>query len=100
MEIWDEFEDLRDTFQVVAFHDTKANDFDELDAKLQPIVESRWRGRALPFPILLDSSGETLKTYGVRGFPTTILIDPEGIVVSDGSEKRLRQVLEEMKDDR
>ena len=98
METWDEFAELRHRFQIVAFHDDKVSGFDDLDERLQPIVESQWKGRELPFPILLDPSGETLKAYGVRAFPTVVLIDPEGIVVSDGSEERLREILGEMKE--
>ena len=97
MAIWDEFPELRDRFQIVAFHDDQVSDFTELDEELTPIVEETWKGRELPFPILLDPSGETLKTYGVRSFPTVVLIDPEGKVVADGSEHRLREILEEMR---
>lgn len=96
MAIWDEYPELRDRFQIVAFHDDQVGDFTELDEKLRPIIEDTWKGRELPFPILLDPSGETLKTYGVRSFPTVVLIDPEGIVVADGSEERLREVLAEI----
>lgn len=33
----------------------------------------------LSFPVLLDESGEVAEQYGVRGIPTTILVDGEGI---------------------
>jgi hypothetical protein len=55
--------------------------------------ELYWRGRDLPFPILLDATGKTIKAYGVRAFPTTILIDPEGRLVGEAGEKELEAKL-------
>jgi hypothetical protein len=52
-----------------------------------------WRGRDLPFPILLDATGQTLKDYGIRAFPTTLLIDPEGKLVGEAGEKELEEKL-------
>jgi hypothetical protein len=71
----------RDKFEIVAVHDPTAKDFAELDSKLEPIIKNAWRGRPLPFPILLDSTAETIETFGIRGFPTIVLIDPEGRLV-------------------
>ena len=34
----------------------------------------------LSFPVTLDSRGEVMGLYGVRGLPTTLFIDPEGRV--------------------
>jgi len=92
MQLYDEYPDDRDKFVFLAFHDKQAKDFDELDAKLVPIVRDTWDGRNLPFPILLDSTGQTVEEYGIRSWPTTILIDPEGKVVR-GSEETLRDHL-------
>jgi thiol-disulfide isomerase/thioredoxin len=36
----------------------------------------------LTFPILLDSQGITGSVYGVRGIPTTFLIDKDGKLVA------------------
>lgn len=33
------------------------------------------------FPVLLDFSREVASTYGIRGYPTTYLIDPKGMLV-------------------
>ena len=32
------------------------------------------------FPIVLDEDGQVIKTYQVRGLPTTIFVDRNGIV--------------------
>jgi hypothetical protein len=66
---------------ILTIHDPQATDFTMLDLKLGPIIRRQWRGRSLPFPILLDTTGETVKDYGVVRWPTVVLIDPEGRVV-------------------
>jgi thiol-disulfide isomerase/thioredoxin len=71
----------RDRFVVLAVHDPQAADFAMLDEKLEPIIRRVWRGRRIPFPILLDTSGQTVKDYAIEGWPTAVLIDPEGSVV-------------------
>ena len=71
----------RDKFVILTIHDPQATDFAMLDEKLKPIVRRQWRGRSLPFPILLDTTGETVKGYGVVHWPTVVLLDPEGRVV-------------------
>ncbi len=70
-----------DKFVVMAVHDPKATDFPMLDDKLKPIIHRTWHGKPLPFPILLDTSGRTVKNYGIESWPTAVLIDPEGRVV-------------------
>jgi peroxiredoxin len=35
----------------------------------------------LTFPILLDPASEVSRQYGVRGLPTTYLIDPDGLLI-------------------
>jgi hypothetical protein len=89
------FQEKRERFAILAFHDATVASFAELDAKLAPIVHNTWKDKPLPFPILLDASGETIATWGIRGFPTTVLIDPEGEIVGQVDEERLGQILEE-----
>lgn len=71
----------RDKFVVLTVCDPRTTDFKLLDEKLKPIIHRTWRGRRFPFPILLDTSGRMVKDYGIPGWPTAILIDPEGRVV-------------------
>ena len=95
MEIYDEHPEDRDKFVVLAFHSKDIASFEELDPKLKPIIESTWGGRELPFPILLDSTGQTVETYGISIWPTTIAINPEGKVVRGGEytfEKTLPKI--------
>jgi hypothetical protein len=61
-------------FEFIAFHDARAKDLEQMDAELEQrgIVAKYWKGRPIPFPILLDATGETIRNYKVRGFPTHI----------------------------
>ena len=70
-----------DRFAIIAFHDASAKDFAELDRQTAEAKKKYWKGRDLPFPVLLDSTGKTIKQFGIRAFPTALLIDPEGNLV-------------------
>jgi hypothetical protein len=83
----------RDKFEILAFHDAQAKTFDDLDKKLEPIIKNTWSGRPLPFPILLDSTGKTIEAFGVRAFPTMLLIDPDGKLVGEANEEVLEKNL-------
>lgn len=50
--------------------------------------------QGLTFPLLLDVSGETAKTYRVNGLPVSVLIDAEGVIaeVHTGEMKSVGQI--------
>jgi hypothetical protein len=75
----------RDKFEVLAIHDKSVKSFADLDAKLAKIRPSFWQDKSLPFPMLLDGSGRTERTYGIRAHPTGLLIDPDGKLVGEAS---------------
>lgn len=83
-------------FEILAFHDDSVQTLEQLDTELarRGIVEKLWKGRPLPFPVLLDASGATMEQFGIHAFPTTILVDPQGRFVKkvDGVDE-LRRVL-------
>jgi len=91
--LYRKYEDKRERFEVIAFHDTTVKSFDELDPLLEKIAEELWNDKRLPFPILLDSSGETLERYGIVSYPTLVLIDPEGRIVPESSESEFERIL-------
>jgi hypothetical protein len=86
----------RGKFEILAFHDGTVKDFADLDGKMEAPRKKFWGGRDLPFPILLDATGQTIKDWGVRAFPTTLLIDPEGKLVGHAQEKDLEEKLPEL----
>lgn len=82
-----------DKFEILAFHDGTVKDFAELDKQMDAPRKKYWGGRDLPFPILLDATGQTIKDWGVRAFPTTLLIDPDGNLVDEAGEEELEKKL-------
>jgi len=95
MKLYEEHRDSRDRFEILAFHDATVKTLAEMDEKLARTVAEVWKGKPLPFPILLDATGETLRKLEIHSFPTIVLIDPEGRVVKDGDEKTLAAKLSE-----
>lgn len=87
------YADHRDKFEIVAFHDSSVPDFGEMDKKLVSIRQSVWGGRNLPFPVLLDDDKKTATAYTITGWPTTILIDPDGKVVGEAHGDELEKKL-------
>jgi hypothetical protein len=85
----------RERFEILAFHDAQAKSFADLDAKLANTIRDAWGGKTLPFPVLLDSSGQTIREWGIHAFPTHVLIDPQGRIVRGGSAELLEQKLQE-----
>jgi hypothetical protein len=85
--------DHRDKFAVFAVHDQSVKSFAELDKKLPKIRDRFWQGKDLPFPVLLDASGNTEKLYGIRAHPTALLIDPDGRLVGESSAADLEAKL-------
>jgi hypothetical protein len=84
----------RDQFEILAFHDAAAASLEDLDEKLKPIISGPWKGKPLPFPILLDATDQTHRTnFGIQSYPTVILIDPEGKLVRQSGEHDLESIL-------
>ena len=52
-----------------------------LDKRLKSIIKEHWHGKPLPLPIVLDTTGETVKNYGISSWPTAVLINPEGKLI-------------------
>lgn len=92
MKIYEDHKAQRDQFEVIAFHDASVKSMDALEEKMEPLIANRWNGKPLPFPILHDATGTTIKQLGVRGYPTLILVNPEGKVedqaLGGGKEKQ------------
>ncbi|MBN2130328.1 MAG: TlpA family protein disulfide reductase [Sedimentisphaerales bacterium] len=99
MELYDEFEPFGVVF--VAIHDTTIETAEVLTKKLADISAASWQDKELPFAVGLDAgekSGATHAAYGIRQWPTTLLIGRDGKLVgqfSPWSELRtqLRQTL-------
>lgn len=102
IDFYEEHEADRDKFEIVAFHDGSVKDFDEMDAKTAGTKKAIWRGRDLPFPILLDSRvgdeehtgrGATINALQIQAFPTSLLIDPDGVLIGSANARMLAEKL-------
>ena len=90
----------RDRFEILAICNTaeeKATTIEAFDVLAAPIVEKVWDGKRLPFPVLVDGEGKTSGVYGIRRWPTVLLIDPEGRLVKNGDETTLDEKLKMQK---
>ncbi len=47
-----------------------------------PAVAAYVSQHAIPYPVLLDTAGETAGAYGVDGYPTTYFLDADGRIVA------------------
>lgn len=98
IEFYEKHKDDKDLFEIIALHSTNdVKTFEELDSKLTPKIREAWKGKDLPFPVLLDGTHQTLDNYGISIFPTTILIDPEGKLSGYGNEKILEKKIEDLR---
>ena len=73
---------------VIGVHQDTAGEVatvEQYDAKMKSIVANEWKGRDLPFPVAFVSgkagAAGPAQQYAVEGWPTTILIGPDGTVV-------------------
>jgi hypothetical protein len=95
MKFYELHAEQRDQFEILAFCTDCDNDFQtiaDLDRGLDPIIKEVWHGKTLPFPVLFDPTFQTMKNYGVLGYGTLLLIDPNGNLV-EGDEQTLAQHL-------
>jgi thiol-disulfide isomerase/thioredoxin len=70
-----------DAFEIVAIHENGVAGqitAEELRETMISLEKDKWSGKPLPFPVLLDRTGETIKSWGIVGYPTTAIIDPKG----------------------
>lgn len=89
-----------DRFVVLTFHHSKypqkEPDLASIKAQIERLLTSNWKRDRFPFPILTDSTHATEAAWGVTGYPTAFLIDPEGNIVAQdhhGIDLRLAEEL-------
>lgn len=93
MHFCDQHKDQSDRFVVLTFHHGKrVNTLEDVAPQLAHLEKTRWK-RDFPFPIIVDSSGKTMRDWGVRALPTAMLIDPDGKVVAGGAGVNIESIL-------
>jgi thiol-disulfide isomerase/thioredoxin len=83
----------RSKFELLAVHDSSQKSVASLKASIGKIVKGEWKGMTLPFPVLLDQAGKSVAAYGIKEFPTQVLIDPQGRIVEGGNLETLKREL-------
>jgi hypothetical protein len=87
--------DKRKKFEIIGFCIDDLGNLstnEKLERKLQSLVKNVWNGKDLPFPLMLDNTLTTWKTYGFSGLPTELLIDPEGKLAKGGLKELAEKV--------
>jgi len=64
----------------------------ELEKALSSVETHVWKGKKIPFPIVLDNTFNTWERYGIPGLGTVVLVDPDGRIV-EGDESTLQAIL-------
>lgn len=80
-----------DSLTVIGVHSAKFDNEKEVDNIRQAILR-----HDIEHPVLVDSSFNIWEQYTVRAWPTVIVIDPEGYIVSTVSGEGKRDFLDEL----
>jgi thiol-disulfide isomerase/thioredoxin len=76
-------------FEILAIHENGVAGTitpDELRRKLDGLAKDKWSGEPLPFPVLLDRSGDTIRSWGISEYPTVAVLSPKGELTEGGLE--------------
>jgi len=96
MDFYEKNSHLKDQFEIVGVCIDLSGDLDsieKLDAALESIEKKVWKGKKIPFPIVLDNSFKTWERHGIAGLGTVVLVDPDGRLV-EGDESTLQALLD------
>jgi len=96
MEFYDKNARSKPRFEIVGVcidFTGEINDIAKLEKELSNIENNVWKGKKIPFPIVLDNTFKTWERYGIPGLGTVVLIDPNGNIV-EGDESTLQAVLD------
>ena len=87
---------------IIAVHDSSLPSVQEVDKRLEKVRKERWNGRDLPFAIALESEvpadrhGATHAAYAISAWPTTLLIDQNGVLVGRFNPVALQERIKQM----
>jgi thiol-disulfide isomerase/thioredoxin len=92
MEFYDKHKDQRGRFEIISICvdvDGNLATMEDVDRAMEPHIESLWDGKKPEFPIVVDNQERTRASFGIRAFPTLLLIDPDGNLFNVGIEPPL-----------
>lgn len=89
---------LRSKLAILAIHENSRGGRNlEAIKKHLPTFERDLWGGPLPFPIIVEKAASLTKTYGIRAYPTAVLIDPEGKIVDRADVETLRKLFQHLR---
>ena len=84
----------RKSFEILAIHSPDGKSSASLKESLVKLEKEYWHGKPLPFPLLFDETGKTIRAWGIESYPTTLLIDPHGKLMGHASILDLEAALQ------
>lgn len=86
--------DLKSKLAILAIHENSGGNrtLKKIREHLPTFEREYWKG-PLPFPIIVEKPASLTRIYGIRAYPTAVLIDPEGKVVDRADPASLRGLL-------
>ncbi|QYK52331.1 MAG: TlpA family protein disulfide reductase [Fimbriimonadaceae bacterium] len=87
----------RNKFEILAIHSPDGESREQIEGALNSIIKNKWSGVIPPFPLIFDKTGNTHDKYGIEAYPTTLLIDPNGILVGETNPEDLQRRLDSQK---
>jgi len=93
MKFYSLYDHCRDKFEIIAIHNSTVRSMAELKTAVADVKERFWGGKDLPFPVVIDKDAEVENLFGIRGWPTYILVDPKGKVVGSAYPEELAKKL-------
>jgi thiol-disulfide isomerase/thioredoxin len=68
-------------FVILTFHQPMSEKtLAACNGQFEKLKKNLWKIDEFPFPIVMDATGETVRNFKIQGYPTIVLIDPEGAV--------------------
>lgn len=76
-------QDIESEFVILSIHSSRdVTTEKEYRKKVDSIKRELWHGSELPYPVIIDRSGQTARDWGVETFPRLVIIDPNGKVTA------------------
>lgn len=94
IKFWKGRPNINDKLAILAIHENTGGGrtLDAIRSSL-PTFERKFWGGKLPFPIILEKPGSLTTKFGIRAYPTAVLIDPQGKVIDRAEPNSVKEIL-------
>jgi thiol-disulfide isomerase/thioredoxin len=66
IEFYERHSTMRDRFEIIAVHSPDGKSLQAIQSAYKGLINRRWAGKTLPFPLVFDSTGNTQTARGVQ----------------------------------